>query len=179
MGGRGSAATRSSCSPFRNTHDTDDWVGQHDERERERVNNGERSDLPPPGNTPRHRVAALPVVHPTRTPRHTRGERGGGSSNGPPRSLPVALPTRSHVVGTRRPPLPHPPTHHHPPSPTHLPSPSTRNVSLESGARFLFSPTWFPTDAMTFSYKFRVAEKFNWVISGKLPGSSRFGRRWW
>ena len=38
----GSAATRSSCSPFRNTHDTDDWVGQHDERERERerVNNG-------------------------------------------------------------------------------------------------------------------------------------------
>ena len=54
LGGRGSAATHSSCSPFRNTHDTDDWVGQHDERERERerVNNGERSDplfcaLPP------------------------------------------------------------------------------------------------------------------------------------
>ena len=28
---------------------------------------------------------------------------------------------------------------------------------------------------MTFSYKFRVAKNFNWVISGKLPGSSR----WW
>jgi hypothetical protein len=45
-----------------------------------------------------------------------------------------------------------------------------RAVSLESGARFLFSPEWFPTDKVTFSYKFRVGRSFNFVRSGKLPG---------
>ena len=45
---------------FRHTHDTDDWVGQHDD-EGGGVNNPH-----PPGKQPRHRVASLPVVHPTR-----------------------------------------------------------------------------------------------------------------
>ena len=45
-----------------------------------------------------------------------------------------------------------------------------RDVSLESGARFLFSPTWFPTEEMTFSYAFKVKKGFNFVLSGKLPG---------
>ena len=45
-----------------------------------------------------------------------------------------------------------------------------RDVSLESGARFLFSPTWFPTEEMTFSYAFRVKKDFDFVVSGKLPG---------
>ena len=45
-----------------------------------------------------------------------------------------------------------------------------RDVSLESGARFLFTPAWFPTKEMTFSYAFRTKEDFDFVLSGKLPG---------
>lgn len=45
-----------------------------------------------------------------------------------------------------------------------------RDVSLESGARFLFSPAWFPARQVTFSYAFRVAKDFDFVLSGKLPG---------
>jgi len=41
---------------------------------------------------------------------------------------------------------------------------------MRSGARFAFSPTWFPTEEMTFSYAFRVADDFNFRLTGKLPG---------
>ncbi|MEO2192975.1 MAG: polysaccharide lyase [bacterium] len=45
-----------------------------------------------------------------------------------------------------------------------------QQVAMRSGARFAFSPTWFPTEEMTFSYAFRVANDFNFRLTGKLPG---------
>lgn len=46
-----------------------------------------------------------------------------------------------------------------------------RNVSLESGARFLSSPKEvFPSDELTFRYQVYFKRGFNFVKSGKLPG---------
>eukprot|EP00890_Picochlorum_soloecismus_P003647 jgi/Picsp_1/4283/NSC_01792-R1_polysaccharide lyase family 14 protein len=46
-----------------------------------------------------------------------------------------------------------------------------RNVSLESGARFVSSPTAIlPSEELTFRYKVYFGKGFNFVISGKLPG---------
>lgn len=48
---------------------------------------------------------------------------------------------------------------------------ATKNVSLESGARFLSSPKdVFPSEEVTFRYKVYFKKGFNFVISGKLPG---------
>lgn len=46
-----------------------------------------------------------------------------------------------------------------------------RQVSLESGARFLSSPKQaFPSEELTFRYQVYFTRGFNFVISGKLPG---------
>lgn len=46
-----------------------------------------------------------------------------------------------------------------------------RNVSLESGARFVCSPIGImPSEELTFRYKVYFARGFDFVISGKLPG---------
>ena len=46
-----------------------------------------------------------------------------------------------------------------------------RDVSLESGARFLSSPKQvFPSEELTFRYQVYFRKGFNFVISGKLPG---------
>lgn len=46
-----------------------------------------------------------------------------------------------------------------------------RNVSLESGARFVSSPKYvFPSEELTFGYMVYFKKGFNFVESGKLPG---------
>lgn len=46
-----------------------------------------------------------------------------------------------------------------------------KNVSLESGARFVSSPRGImPSEELTFRYKVYFGRGFNFVLSGKLPG---------
>lgn len=46
-----------------------------------------------------------------------------------------------------------------------------RNVTLESGARFVSSPrSVLPSEELTFKYQVFFKKGFNFVISGKLPG---------
>ena len=47
-------------------------------------------------------------------------------------------------------------------------APST--VAFESGARFLFSPDFFPVTEVEYSFKFFVKRGFDFVLTGKLPG---------